>query len=135
MKTDERMSKTCYVVTYTGPFGFIKPWTAVRDELTYSQQFLTPSMVEGMRQKLDVSEIYRHRLTHDGFSVQGETTQSAGIDRKTVKKRQEVTYNQQQRCWTAGSCSIPVCIWPSRIGKTLRTLTDNTCACLEMRTW
>jgi hypothetical protein len=94
MKTDERMSKTCYVVTYTGPFGFIKPWTAVRDELTYSQQFLTPSMVEGMRQKLDVSEICRHRLTHDGFSVQGETTQSAGIDRKTVKKRQEVTYNR-----------------------------------------
>ena len=88
------MSETYYVVTYAGPFGFIKPWTAVRDELTYSQQFLTPSMVEGMRQKLDVSEISRHRLTHDGFSVQGETTQSAGIDRKTVKKRQEVTYKR-----------------------------------------
>ena len=40
MKTDEDMSETYYVVTYAGPFGFIKPWTAVRDELTYSQQFL-----------------------------------------------------------------------------------------------
>ncbi len=88
------MSTSYHVVTYTGPFGFIKPWTAVRDELTYSQQFLTPSTIEGMRQKLGVSEICRHRLTHDGFSVQGETTQSAGIDRKTVKKRQEVTYQR-----------------------------------------
>lgn len=88
------MSEPIYVVTYTGPFGFIKPWTAVRDELTYSQQFLTPSTVEGIRQKLGVSEILRHRLTHQGFSVQGETTQSAGIDRKTVKKYQEVTYKR-----------------------------------------
>ena len=32
-----------YVVKFTGPFGFIKPWTAVRDASggeTYSQQFL-----------------------------------------------------------------------------------------------
>lgn len=88
------MNDPFFVVTYTGPFGFIKPWTAVRDELTYSQQFLTPSTVEGMRQKLEVSAIHRHRLSHEGFSVQGETTQSAGIDRKTVKKRQEVTYKR-----------------------------------------
>ena len=36
-----------YVVKFTGPFGFIKPWTAVRDASggeTYSQQFLTPSI-------------------------------------------------------------------------------------------
>ena len=88
------MKDTLYVVTYTGPFGFIKPWSAVRDELTYSQQFLTPSMVEGMRQKLDVSAILRHRLTHDGFSVQQERTQSAGIERKHVKSRNETTYKR-----------------------------------------
>lgn len=29
-----------YIVTYKGPFGFIKPWTAVRDGETFSQQFL-----------------------------------------------------------------------------------------------
>jgi hypothetical protein len=89
------MSQSLYVVTYTGPFGFIKPWTAVRDELTYSQQFLTPSTVEGMRQKLGVSAILRHRLTHEGFSRQGETTQTAGIKRKTVKSRNEVTYKRE----------------------------------------
>jgi hypothetical protein len=88
------MPELLHVVTYTGPFGFIKPWTAVRDEQTYSQQFLTPSTVEGMRQKLGVSAILRHRLAHEGFSVQGETTQSAGIDTKTVKSRNEITYKR-----------------------------------------
>jgi hypothetical protein len=88
------MDEPLHVVTYTGPFGFIKPWTAVRDELTYSQQFLTPSIVEGMRQKLGVSDILRHRLSHEGFSVQQEVTQTAGMKRKTVKKRGEVTYKR-----------------------------------------
>lgn len=67
-----------YIVHYHGPFGFIKPWTAVRDELTHSQTFLTPSIVEGMRQKLEVSAILRHRLQHKGLDVQQERTQSAG---------------------------------------------------------
>lgn len=67
-----------YIVRFVGPFGFIKPWTAVRDALTYSQTFLTPSIVEGMRQKLEVSAILRHRLQHQGLSVQQERTQSAG---------------------------------------------------------
>ena len=50
---------------YAGPFGFIKPWTAVRDASggeTYSQQFLTPSIIEGIRQKLEVTAIMRHKL-------------------------------------------------------------------------
>ena len=67
-----------HIVRYKGSFGFIKPWTAVRDALTYSQTFLTPSIIEGMRQKLEVSEILRHRLQHQGLSVQQERTQSAG---------------------------------------------------------
>lgn len=37
-----------YVVTYKGQFGFIKPWSAVRDGETFSQQFLTPSIIEGI---------------------------------------------------------------------------------------
>ena len=41
-----------FVVHYSGTFGYIKPWTAVRDIETYSQQFLTPSIVEGMEKKL-----------------------------------------------------------------------------------
>ena len=102
------MNDTMHVVTYTGPFGFIKPWTAVRDELTYSQQFLTPSTVEGMRQKLDVSAILRHRLTHEGFSVQGETTQSAGIKTKTVKSRNETTYKRATSVLDRGVMLNPI---------------------------
>ena len=41
-----------YVIKYSGPFGFIKPWTAVRDIETFSQQFLTPSIIEGIEKKL-----------------------------------------------------------------------------------
>lgn len=61
-----------YVVTYSGPFGYLKPWTSVRDGETYSQQFLTPSVVEGMRQKLGVAQILRHRLSYDTLSPQQE---------------------------------------------------------------
>ena len=72
------MSNILHTVCYTGPFGFIKPWTAVRDGETFSQQFLTPSIIEGMRQKLEVSTILRHRLSHWGFDRQQERIQSAG---------------------------------------------------------
>jgi hypothetical protein len=61
-----------YLATYTGPFGFLKPWTSVRDGETYSQQFLTPSVIEGMRQKLGVTKILRHRLSYDTLSQQQE---------------------------------------------------------------
>jgi hypothetical protein len=72
----------CYVVKYSGPFGFIKPWTAVRDSKTFSQQFLTPSIIEGVRQKFEVSSIYRHKLTYASISVQQEQTQSRGWEDK-----------------------------------------------------
>ena len=71
-----------FVVEYTGTFGFIKPWTAVRDEKTFSQQFLTPSIVEGLRQKLGVSAILRHKLMHAGTSLQQERTQSRAFEEK-----------------------------------------------------
>lgn len=71
-----------YIVTYTGAFGFVKPWTAVRDSKTFSQQFLTPSIIEGMRQKLEVAEITRHKLTYSSISVQQEQTQTRGWEFK-----------------------------------------------------
>lgn len=75
-----------YVVRYTGPFGYIKPWTAVRDDRTFSQQFLTPSIVEGMRQKLGVSAILRHRLSYHKIDLQQERTQSRAF--VETKKKQ-----------------------------------------------
>ena len=75
-----------YVIKYTGPFGFIKPWTAVRDSKTFSQQFLTPSIIEGIRQKLEVKTILRHKLTYTSISVQQEQTQTRGWEKKTQQK-------------------------------------------------
>lgn len=80
---------TYYVVKYNGPFGFIKPWTAVRDSETYSQQFLTPSIIEGMRQKLGVSQIIRHKLSYDGFNVQQEVVTAKAYIKKKKKYQKE----------------------------------------------
>ncbi|GAP44188.1 hypothetical protein TBC1_112352 [Lentimicrobium saccharophilum] len=80
-----------YVVKYAGPFGFIKPWTAVRDSETYSQQFLTPSILAGIERKLfpellntdfGIYKIKRHRLTYQQISQQQEQTQPRGWNEK-----------------------------------------------------
>ena len=75
-----------YIVKYSGPFGFIKPWTAVRDSKTFSQQFLTPSIIEGIRQKLEVTSIVRHKLTYSSIDIQQEQTQSRGWENKKQTK-------------------------------------------------
>jgi len=86
-----------YIVKYAGPFGFIKPWTAVRDAETFSQQFLTPSILEGMEKKLfpellstsggQVQKIRRHRLNYAGLSSQQERTWSKGWVTKNADKK------------------------------------------------
>ena len=79
------MTMKYYIVKYSGPFGFIKPWTAVRDAgggETYSQQFLTPSIIEGIRQKLEVSSIVRHKLTYAGIDVQQEVVHAKAWAKK-----------------------------------------------------
>lgn len=78
------MNSSLYVVEYAGPFGYIKPWTAVRDGETFSQAFLTPSILEGMRRKLGVSAILRHRLSHEGLDRQQEQVQAGGWMSKKV---------------------------------------------------
>ncbi len=84
-----------YVVKYTGPFGFIKPWTAVRDSETYSQQFLTPSIVAGIERKLfpellkdddgEIKKIVGHRLSYKQISQQQEQIQPRGWNEKGNK--------------------------------------------------
>lgn len=80
-----------YVVKYSGKFGFIKPWTAVRDGLTYSQQFLSPSTLEGIEKRLFpetlsqngmISKIERYRLSYSSIDVQQEQTQTRGFNGK-----------------------------------------------------
>ena len=86
-----------YIVKYSGPFGFIKPWAAVRDSETYSQQFLTPSILAGIERKLfpellktdfGIYKIKRHRLTYQQISQQQEQIQPRGWNAKgTTRNR------------------------------------------------
>lgn len=87
-----------YLVKYSGPFGFIKPWTAVRDSETFSQQFLTPSIIEGIEKKLFpellpfpglAGKIVRHRLNYMGISRQKEQTQPRAISIKQNKFKED----------------------------------------------
>jgi len=84
-----------YVVKYSGKFGFIKPWTAVRDGETYSQQFLTPSIIEGIEKKLFpemmgqsgvISKIIRHKLQYSNIDIQQEQTQTRGWEERKKEK-------------------------------------------------
>ena len=84
-----------YVVKYSGPFGFIKPWTAVRDGETFRQQFLTPSIIEGMEKKIfsellnqkGISRIVRHKLSYSAINTQQEQTQTRGWELKRTERR------------------------------------------------
>lgn len=89
-----------YVVKYSGPFGFIKPWTAVRDSETFSQQFLTPSIVEGIEKKLfpeliserGIHKIIGHRLSYSQISSQQEVIQTRGWN--SVKKGKQILFDR-----------------------------------------
>lgn len=89
-----------YVVKYTGPFGFIKPWTAVRDSETFSQQFLTPSIVEGMEKKLfpellseiGIKKIKRHRLSYSQINQQQEVIQTRGWN--STRKGKQILFDR-----------------------------------------
>lgn len=80
-----------YIVKYSGPFGFIKPWTAVRDGATFSQQFLTPSILAGIERKLfpellkedfGIFKVKRYRLSYQQISQQQEQIQPRGWNYK-----------------------------------------------------
>lgn len=106
-----------YVVKYSGPFGFIKPWTAVRDSETYSQQFLTPSIVAGIERKLfpellgkdfGIYKIKRHRLSYSGISQQQEQIQPRGWNAKGTAKNR--TYERPYAILVRGVLINPV-LW------------------------
>lgn len=105
-----------YVVKYTGPFGFIKPWTAVRDSETYSQQFLTPSIIAGIERKLfpellkdddgEIKRIVGHRLSYKQISQQQEQIQPRGWNEKGTKNNK--TYERPYAILVRGVMINPV---------------------------
>lgn len=103
-----------YVVKYTGPFGFIKPWTAVRDSETFSQQFLTPSIVEGIEKKLfpellgvsGIQKIVGHRLAYDQVTGQQEVIQTRGWN--STRKGKEYLFDRPKAILIRGVLQNPV---------------------------
>lgn len=113
-----RTMKEIYLVKYTGTFGFIKPWTAVRDSETFSQQFLTPSIAAGIERKLfpelleeddgEIHKIVGHRLSYKQIDMQQEQVQPRGWNTKgTVKNR---TYERKHAVLQRGILINPV-LW------------------------
>ncbi|MEQ8238949.1 MAG: hypothetical protein RIA69_07035 [Cyclobacteriaceae bacterium] len=105
---------TYYVVKYTGPFGFIKPWTAVRDSETFSQQFLTPSIVEGIEKKLfpellsdvGIKRIVGHRLSYAQVSGQQEVIQTRGWNSK--RQSGQILFDRPKAILIRGVLQNPV---------------------------
>ncbi len=104
-----------YLVKYTGPFGFIKTWTAVRDEEVYSQQFLTQSIIGGIERKLfpellnkewGIYKIKGHRLSYARISQQQEQTQPRGWNEKGHGAKKE--YSRPYAILTRGVLLNPV---------------------------
>lgn len=103
-----------YVVKYSGQFGFIKPWTAVRDRETFSQQFLTPSIVEGIEKKLfpelldtaGIHKIVGHRLSYDQLSGQQEVIQTRGWN--STRKGKEILFDRPKAILIRGVLQNPI---------------------------
>lgn len=103
-----------YVVKYSGPFGFIKPWTAVRDSETFSQQFLTPSIVEGIEKKLfpellneqGIKKILGHRLSYTQVSQQQEVIQTRGWN--STKKGKQYLFERPTAILMRGVLLEPI---------------------------
>jgi len=84
-----------YIIKYEGSFGFIKPWTAVRDSKTKSCDYLTPSILMGIERKIfpelsknensKLNKIIRYRLSFQDISFQQESTKSINYEQKGSK--------------------------------------------------
>ena len=103
-----------YVVKYSGAFGFIKPWTAVRDSETFSQQFLTPSIIEGIEKKLfpellketGIQKILGHRLSYDQVSGQQEQIQTRGWN--STRKGKQILFERPNGILIRGVLINPI---------------------------
>lgn|SRR5690606_12454771 len=103
-----------YVVKWSGPFGFIKPWTAVRDSETFSQQFLTPSIIEGIEKKLfpnllktpGIHTIAAHRLSYEQLTNQQEVIQTRGWN--STRKGRGVLFERPRAVLSRGLLRNPV---------------------------
>jgi len=88
-----------FIIKFSGSFGFIKPWTAVRDSKIKSEFYLTPSILMGIERKLfpelllndngKLNKIVIYRLSFSNISFQKELTKSINYERKTDNETKE----------------------------------------------
>lgn len=106
-----------YIVKYTGPFGFIKPWTAVRDSETFSQQFLTQSILGGIERKLfpellieefGVYRIKSYRLSYGQVNQQQEQIQTRGWNTTKQKGTKSILFERPTAIIIRGVLLNPV---------------------------
>ncbi len=125
-----------FVVKYSGQFGFIKPWTAVRDSETFSQQFLTPSIVEGIEKKLfpellgedGIKKVVGHRLSYTQVSQQQEVIQTRGWN--STKKGKQFLFERPTAVLTRGILLEPVLhLAFSKKEDADRAATQHVCLC------
>ena len=103
-----------FTVKYSGQFGFIKPWTAVRDSETFSQQFLTPSIVEGIEKKLfpellaenGIKKIMGHRLSYSQMNSQQEVIQTRGWN--STRQGKQILFERPKAILLRGILLEPV---------------------------
>lgn len=123
-----------YILKYSGPFGFIKPWTAVRDSKTFSQQFLTASIIEGIEKKLfpellfekGIYKIIRNKLSYSSISIQQEVTQTRGWE----LKKQQKTFIRNRSIIERGVMLNPVLIMAFiSLEDAQRAAKQNICLC------
>ncbi len=124
-----------FVVTYIGKFAFIKPWTAVRDGETFSQQFLSPSTLEGIEKKLfpeqlnvnGTQKILRYKLSYSGMDAQQEVTQTRGWT-KTTKPRKG--FQRERSVLVRNVLLNPIlCLAFSNIDDAKRAVEQHVCLC------
>ncbi len=92
------------IVKFGGDFGFIKPWSAVRDSKTKSNFYLTPSILMGIERKLfpelllvengELNFISRYRLSFQDVVFQQESTSSI-LPSSKVSKLDGTKYNSK----------------------------------------
>jgi hypothetical protein len=125
-----------YVVKYSGPFGFIKPWTAVRDSETFSQQFLTPSIIEGIEKKLfpellnesGIKKILGHRLSYDQVSGQQEQIQTRGWN--STRKGKQILFERPNGILLRGVLINPILnVAFEKLQDAQKAFTQHICLC------
>lgn len=125
-----------YVVKYSGQFGFIKPWTAVRDSETFSQQFLTPSIIEGIEKKLfpellgknGINKIVRYRLSYAQINAQQEVIQTRGWN--STRQGKQILYDRPKAILLRGILLEPDLFLAFKTKEDAeRAITQHICLC------